>query len=265
MPFDPNLYNEKYRIPSARAEWWEYGGGCYHVIIKTKFNRRYFGRIIRNSKTRQNEMIFSEIGKFANESISKISEHQWYAFVPVWSVMPDHIHLMVMIDVRGRHINEPESVDSIHAATGGVDKNIVSTKICSRDVPWNVSTTNYNTSNNPRTNTATDESDKYNTSNNPRTNTAIDESDIIAEIIEPTGNSANDRRTSELMSSISPKTGSLSLIIRQFKQSVTLYAKQHKIEFAWQPRFYDVIITKQFEFDRVWRYIENNVAKWRTD
>ena len=278
MPFDPNLFNEKYRIPSARAEWWKYGGGCYHVIIKTKFNRHYFGRIIRNAKTRQNEMIFSKIGKFADESISKISEHQWYASVPVWSVMPDHIHLMVMIDVRGRNPNidensddnhfesetvdlpesetvdlpKSETVDSIHAAIGGVVKNIVSPNFC-RDVPWNVSTTKYNTDNHPVQLSEPAEINKtaqYNTDNHP------------VQLFEPAGNIATDRRTPELMSSISPKTGSLSLVIRQFKQSVTLYAKRNHITFAWQPRFYDVVITKQYEFERVWQYIENNVAKW---
>ena len=103
MPFDPNLYNETYRIPTARAEWWQYGGGIYFVTIKTKNAIQYFGRIIRNPKTHQNEMIFSELGEYVNEIIPKISEHQWYAHVPVWTVMPNHVHVLIMIDERGRN------------------------------------------------------------------------------------------------------------------------------------------------------------------
>ena len=42
-----------------------------------------------------------------------------------------------------------------------------------------------------------------------------------------------------------------------------MFAKRHNISFAWQSRFYDVVIlTKQDEFDRIWKYIENNIAKW---
>ena len=237
MSFNPNLYNEKYRIPTIRAEWWKYNGGIYHVTIKTQNAIHYFGRIICNSKTRQNEMIFSELGKYVDETISKISEHQWYAFVPVWAVMPNHIHMIVIIDGRGCIINQNNEMNNNNDPC--------------RDVPWNVSTKNL-----------VDASpvNAASSVNGASPNVPASQNNGVSQNNDA---SPDDRRTPELMSSISPKTGSLSLVIRQFKQSVTIYAKQHNIPFAWQPRFYESVITKQFEFERTWQYINNNVKKWK--
>jgi len=57
----------------------------------------------------------------------------------------------------------------------------------------------------------------------------------------------------------------LSVVIRQFKQSVTRFAKQNNTEFAWQSGFYDHIIRNQKELDLVSEYIKNNVKKWEED
>ncbi|MBQ8035475.1 MAG: hypothetical protein IJ268_00625 [Proteobacteria bacterium] len=252
MSFDPILYNEKYRIPSARAEWWEYGGGCYHVTIKTKNAVQYFGHIVRNSRSHQNEMIFSELGKFVETEIPKIMEHYWYVRIPKWVVMPNHIHFIILIDVRGRLMD--------NVGDNGNNSQC-------RDVPRNVSTKcldnispNGNDENMgmPATKCLDNISPNGNDENMgmPVREYPIDISPNDCETV------CNDRRTPELMSSISPKKGSLSLVIRQFKQAVTMFAKRHNISFAWQSRFYDVVITKQDEFDRIWKYIENNIAKW---
>jgi hypothetical protein len=43
-------YKNKYRIPSARATWWDYGwAGAYFITICTKNREHYFGEI-RNGK-----------------------------------------------------------------------------------------------------------------------------------------------------------------------------------------------------------------------
>ncbi len=69
---------------------------------------------------------------------------------------------------------------------------------------------------------------------------------------------------SEYMASITPKRGSLGLVIGRFKGAVTQYANANHIPFKWQPRFYDSIIFDQNDFERVWHYIENNVNNWET-
>lgn len=235
MPNNQNLFNEKYRIPSARANWWEYGGGCYHVTIQTKNAIHYFGHIIHNPQTHQNEMIFSELGKFVNSGIPKIMDHYGYVNIMNHVVMPNHIHILIMIDTRG----------------GDIELNNNNHQLC-RDVPRNVSTHNC------------DEIPSPSAGETPSLTVSSADEKPSSSVSETPSSLHHDRRTSELMSSISPKTGSLSLVIRQFKQSVTIYAKQHHIPFAWQPRFYESVITKQYVFERVWQYIDNNVAKWHT-
>ena len=62
----------------------------------------------------------------------------------------------------------------------------------------------------------------------------------------------------ERMSEISPKSGSLSTIIRSYKSVVTKNAKKINPCFGWQPRFYDRIIRNENEFDRIKTYISEN-------
>ena len=59
------------------------------------------------------------------------------------------------------------------------------------------------------------------------------------------------------MSAISPKTGSLPVIIRSFKSAVTKHAQKINRRFAWQPRFHDHIIRNMNEFERIRKYIRN--------
>ncbi len=67
------------------------------------------------------------------------------------------------------------------------------------------------------------------------------------------------------MSSISPKPGTISTIIRSYKSVVTKHAKQFDAKFAWQPRFHDHIIRNQISFENIQKYILNNPFKWKED
>ena len=69
----------------------------------------------------------------------------------------------------------------------------------------------------------------------------------------------------ENMAKISPKTGSLSVVIRSFKSAVTRFASQNKIEFGWQSRYHDHIVRNGDEYNRIFEYIANNPANWRND
>lgn len=104
-----DLYHNKYRIPSARATWHDYNGGAYFVTICTRDMEHYFGEIV------DGEMNMTEIGEYVQQCIKNIPQHNTYANVPAFVVMPNHVHLIVIID--------DENADSI----------------C-RDVPWRVST-----------------------------------------------------------------------------------------------------------------------------
>lgn len=87
-------FNDKYRIPSARLQTWDYSAaGSYFVTICTKDRQCLFGEI------RQKKMYLSEVGK--------IAETQWLQTMELrpdmnlelgaFVVMPNHFHAIVII------------------------------------------------------------------------------------------------------------------------------------------------------------------------
>jgi len=70
---------------------------------------------------------------------------------------------------------------------------------------------------------------------------------------------------SKTMSSISPKSGSLSTIIRSFKSAVTRSSRLISHDFAWQSRYYDRIIRNECELGRIRTYIIKNPLNWAMD
>ncbi|QBO59170.1 transposase [Chryseobacterium salivictor] len=62
-----------------------------------------------------------------------------------------------------------------------------------------------------------------------------------------------------------PQSKNLASIIRGFKSSVTVAARQINPDFQWQPRFHDHIIRNEGEFERISQYIINNPEKWDND
>ena len=98
-------YMNKYRIASARAQWHEYNGGEYFVTICTKDRVRYFGEIYSgktqdgaNDMKTEPKMRLTEIGGFADLQFRNVTRHYPYAKIPLWVVMPNHIHAVVVID-----------------------------------------------------------------------------------------------------------------------------------------------------------------------
>lgn len=74
-----------------RAKWHDYNGGIYFVTICSADKRHIFGYI---SDAR---MHLSPIGKIVDECLSSIPVHN--SGVEIWNqiVMPNHIHMVVMI------------------------------------------------------------------------------------------------------------------------------------------------------------------------
>ncbi len=67
------------------------------------------------------------------------------------------------------------------------------------------------------------------------------------------------------MKIISPKRGSISIIIRSFKSACT--KKIHLMEysdFSWQPRYHDRVIRDEFELNRIRKYIRDNPKNWKS-
>lgn len=90
------LFRNKYRIPSARASWWDYGqNGYYFVTICTDQRIHYFGDIC------DDEMILSDAGCIAGECWMEIPEHFPFVKLGAFVVMPNHVHGIIIIDEDG--------------------------------------------------------------------------------------------------------------------------------------------------------------------
>ena len=209
-----NLFRNKYRIPSARAVWHDYDGGAYFVTICTKDMAHFFGEIV------DGEMCLTEIGRCADEQLRNVSSHYPYAKIPLWVVMPNHVHAIVMIDSDLRS-NRRDVARNV--CTNGAE-------IRDLDVARNVCTNG----------------------------AEIRDLDIARNVCTDSGKN-------EIMAQQSPKCGTLAVVIRGMKSAVTKYANENGISFAWQTRFYERIIRDCDEMNGIAQYIENNVAKWKSD
>lgn len=64
---------------------------------------------------------------------------------------------------------------------------------------------------------------------------------------------------------ISPKRGTLSVVVRGFKSAITNFANVQHIRFAWQRSYHEHVVRDSQELNRIIEYIENNPANWETD
>lgn len=116
-----NKYQNYYRIDSIRAQWHDYDGGTYFVTICTYNREQFFGKIIGVDGS--NQLFLSEIGRYACETIEEAPQHNPYAIIPSYVVMPNHIHLIVVVDMS--------HVETVHAPS---QTNTVQTRRWKNDV-----------------------------------------------------------------------------------------------------------------------------------
>ncbi len=94
------LYQNKYRIESARFSGWDYRArGWYFVTICSHLKAHIFGEVISG------QMRFSQIGAIAKSELQNLASHYKNVQVNSHIVMPNHIHAIFMID--GAHIFSP--------------------------------------------------------------------------------------------------------------------------------------------------------------
>ena len=100
------LYLNKYRVPSARAQWWNYADNAsYFITICTANRQHYFGKI------KNQNMELSDIGSFATKCWFEIPQHFPFVQLGAFIVMPNHVHGIVIIQ-------KPENaVETLHATS----------------------------------------------------------------------------------------------------------------------------------------------------
>jgi len=80
-------FQDKYRIPSARLQNWDYGSNAiYFVTICTQERELYFGEIS------EEKIVLSEIGEIAHRFWNEIPNHFPFVELGEYVVMPNHVH-----------------------------------------------------------------------------------------------------------------------------------------------------------------------------
>lgn len=93
---DTDKPNRKY----PRADFHDYNAGCYFVTACTKAKKHYFGKIY------DNEMHLSALGLRLDESIQSVAQHYPDIEIPLYVIMPNHFHAIIVISGTNAKVNE---------------------------------------------------------------------------------------------------------------------------------------------------------------
>jgi REP element-mobilizing transposase RayT len=230
MPTD--RFQHRYRIPSARAAWHRYNGGAYFVTVCTADMECFFGNIHNGA------MQLNGLGGYVDECVRKMENIHSDISIPVYIIMPNHIHLIVFVDdspaktpYNGTSIEQKPNTP-VETSYNGVSVT---------QTPHTVETS-YNGVSIKQT---------------PKTPDALETPYYDV--------STGDNTKNEKMQAIAKQCGRLSHVISRFKSAVTKHANTRHIRFGWQTRFHDRIIRNQDEMNRIAEYIHNNPAQWESD
>ena len=103
-------YQNKYRIASARAQWWNYSwNGAYFVTICTDNREHFFGEI------KGGKMRLSPTGVVADLLWHQIPHHAPFVELGDFVVMPNHIHGIIILDKPD--IVQTLRVETLHATS----------------------------------------------------------------------------------------------------------------------------------------------------
>ena len=137
-------FKDKYRIPSARAPWWDYSAdGSYFITINSKRGQYLFGDII------DNDMYLSDFGEIINEEWLRSFEIRKELFCDTYCIMPNHIHAIVHIEKNyfdrteikkhGVAIRQPRSLSTfVGAMKGAATRRISKISNYTEDTFWHV-------------------------------------------------------------------------------------------------------------------------------
>ena len=221
-------FRDKYRIPSARASWWDYGNdGVYFITICTKGRECYFGEVV------DAEMQLSHIGLLADVCWYEIKNHAKNIRVDAFQVMPNHIHGILILDG-----NERETIDPVHDV-------VETTHALSQLDAFSIL-------------------DNEKTTHDVKTTRDVETTHALSlqqsqQQPPPQSQSQGQKRFQHQGSN------TISSIIGSYKSAVTKHAHRLGFEFEWQDRFHDIIIRNEELYSKITDYINNNPAKWEED
>lgn len=112
---------------SHRIQWYDYGSsGAYFITICTKERKNYFWTEVGAPIGRPYDFELSSYGLIVDKAIKNISDIYSSISVDNYVIMPDHIHLLLIIsnDSSGRPMAAPTMSRLINPMKGYISKQI---------------------------------------------------------------------------------------------------------------------------------------------
>ena len=253
MGYDPTRHHRR----SIRLRGYDYSlPGAYFVTICVRDRRLVFGEVVAG------DVRHSRIGEVAHAFWTNIPDHVPEVVLDAFVVMPNHVHGIIGITDRepdvGPGADQDRGGDVHHGGNrdGGIgnrdggdggDRHDGGIGNNRRGVQLNAPTPE-NTAASGQTTTPGPTATSGNTTTSGQTAT-------------PGPGAARSP-----FADLSPKRGTLSVIVRTYKGAVTRWCRQNgHADFAWQPRFYDHIIRDARALRNIRRYIAENPMRWHLD
>jgi REP element-mobilizing transposase RayT len=120
------LFRHRYRIESARAQWWDYSTpGTYFITICTKNRQPSLGQIYGN------HMHLSVVGQIALTCWHEIPRHQTIPVtIDACAILPDHIHGLLTLGYPTDHVDHADHADHADRADRADHADRVETQQC---------------------------------------------------------------------------------------------------------------------------------------
>jgi REP element-mobilizing transposase RayT len=235
------MKHQKYNRRSIRLNDYDYSqAGAYFITICTQNRDCLFGNIVNG------EMVLNDAGKMAQKIWEGLADYYRRVKLDAWVIMPNHVHGIINIvgadsisahdSVTPRDSENWAEMDSAHTDSAHTDS--VHTDFVS-----------------PRD------------SITPRDSVTPRDSENWAEMDSAHTDSAH---TDFVHTDFVPALGT---IVQSFKRHSTIeYIKLVKKgvlpsfhKRIWQRNYYEHIIRNKNDYDRIYKYIENNPVKWELD
>jgi REP element-mobilizing transposase RayT len=292
-------FQNKYRIPSARLQNWDYSSnGAYFITICTQNREHYFGEI------KDAAMQISTIGQLAEQYWKEIPNHFPFVELGNFVVMPNHIHGILIINKLHNDITaETRLIASENNDNMAETRLIASVRdniapntrlIASENDDITVETrliASVRDNIAPNTRLIASENDDNTVETRliasvrdniaPNTQLIAPENNDIAP--ENDDNLAETRLIASVRNEIASVRGdemnigdfagdknpmfhdSISKIIRWYKGRCSFEIRKSHSSFVWQSRFHDHIIRNAHSFENIQNYIRDNPQKWKED
>jgi hypothetical protein len=117
--FMAEKYQGTYRIPTARAGWWNYSHeAVYFITICTQNRNQFFGKITNQ------KMTLSAIGQIVDEEWRRSFDVRadMNLIMDEYVIMPNHFHAIVIVGENKYNVRSKDARDSIAAPVPGISK-----------------------------------------------------------------------------------------------------------------------------------------------